>query len=147
MSSQGYARALEFHPQLSLYYILLISGLHFFALLALISLRNITHDAVLLIGAPIVVVSMIWALYRQARIMRIIWRGENQWQIGFTNGEIVEASLLASSVVWVCCVILNFEINTSSGRQRLGVVMLPGAVDDEIFRKLRVCLRKMLPEL
>lgn len=79
------------------------------------------------------------ALLRAPRsVVRVLWNAADVWSLCLRDGTTLEAQLVPGSFVHPLLTVLNFRITRW---RRVSVVIFPGRVDAEMFRKLRVKLR------
>ncbi|GMR07134.1 MAG: hypothetical protein BMS9Abin26_0136 [Gammaproteobacteria bacterium] len=145
MSSTGSATAFEIYPRTSSRFTILMSLLHLLSLAAVVSVvQTITLPGVIIISAA-VLASLYLNLLRQNRIQRILWQGDNRWQLTLTDGRELSAEILGDSIVLPYLVILNFRLPQQPMlHRRRSKVIFPDALSEEKFRQLRVCLRLMV---
>ncbi len=145
MSSTGSATAFEICPRTSPRFTILMSLLHVLSMVAVISVvQAITLPGVIIISAA-VLVSLYFSLRRQNQIHRILWQGENHWQLTMTDGRELGAEILGDSIVLPYLVVLNFRLPQQSMlHRRRSKVIFPDALSEDKFRQLRVCLRLMV---
>ncbi|MCG6971092.1 MAG: hypothetical protein LJE85_15085 [Gammaproteobacteria bacterium] len=81
-------------------------------------------------------------LFRWQSIPTMTWQSDNDWQLFTANGRYVQAQLLPTSTCQPVFVALNFRTDNSRWLDRyISVVIFADAIDQEIFRQLRVRLR------
>ncbi|MGD8594008.1 MAG: hypothetical protein PVF82_14345 [Gammaproteobacteria bacterium] len=78
----------------------------------------------------------------------LTWQADNDWQISTRTGEDVLAQLLPTSTCHPSFVALNLQTEQDNWLDRyISVVIFADAVDEEVFRQLRVRLRtRFVPE-
>ena len=78
----------------------------------------------------------------------LTWQADNDWQISTRTGEDVLAQLLPTSTCHPSFVALNFKTEQDHWLDRyISVVIFADAIDEEVFRQLRVRLRtRFVPE-
>jgi|GEM_PF-2179143 len=83
-----------------------------------------------------------WTLLRWQYVPLLTWQSDNDWHISTRNGQAVLAQLLPSSTCHGSFAALNFRTDQIRWWDRyISVVIFADAIDQEVFRQLRVRLR------
>ena len=128
-----YATPLRLEIKPSRVYLMYVAMLVGVACLSIFSL-NINAGFKIIVFIIILYASVAILLYNN-QSKTIIWKQDNCWHI---IGVDQQASILADSIVLPGVTILNFKL--SSGAKK-SIVIFFDAIDDELFRKLRVRLK------
>ena len=77
-------------------------------------------------------------LKQRAAIRQFVWGADADWTLIAGDGQAIAAKLLPSSYVQPWMTVLNFDVGQRF--RSYSVVLLPDAIDPEMFRRLRVRL-------
>jgi hypothetical protein len=139
MSSNTYAAplALEIAPSVS--FALVLACVHGAAVGVLAMLpvpAELIAVLTIIVLAHAVVAIRRHALLRAAQsVVRVLWDAQDEWRLTRRDGSTFYARLLPGSYRHPLLTVLNFKV---SYWRRTSVVILPGRVDAEAFRQLRV---------
>ena len=143
MSSQKYAAPLALEISVSWLFATILLVAHGIALILVFLIPQLPMVVSSILAAALAVhagfsVSRHALLRAQRSVVRLLWNAADVWSLTFRDGTTTEAQLLSGSFVHPILTVLNFRITRW---RRVSVVIFPGRVDAEIFRKLRVRLR------
>lgn len=143
MSSQKYAAPLALEISPSWLFAALLLGVHGVALILIFLIPQLPLEVCGVLAAALAAHAWIsvsrHALLRARRsVVRVLWTATNTWLLSLHDGTASDAQLLPGSFVHPLLTVLNFRITRW---RRVSVVIFPGRVDAEMFRKLRVKLR------
>ncbi len=83
-----------------------------------------------------------WIHLLSQPIVKIVYLGDNEWQLQHRNGQTQNANLLGSSFSGLSFVVLKFRVNGARWMlRRLSVVIIQDGIDPVSFRHLRIHLR------
>lgn len=150
MSSQKYAAPLALEIAPSWWLGALLLSVHAMTITLLFLLPDLPITLSIVLAAALAVHAgfsvLHHALLRTPRsVVRLLWNAEDVWILTLRDRTTVETQLVPGSFVHPLLTVLNFRITRW---RRAPVVIFPGRVDAEVFRKLRVRLRltKTSPE-
>ena len=141
MSSVKYATPLYLELRPSPVLAALFGLLHIGALIILfllpIPLWLSLASSSLVLYSLLVVLGRVLLLKKEA-IVRLNWGSGDEWTLHRLDGQEITARLLPTSYVHPWMVVLNFK--DENRRHRRSVVLMPGCLDRDTFRRLRVRL-------
>ena len=142
MSSPACALPLRLDYRPSRYLMLAVAGVHAAALLVLLPLPLAGWIKWLVAAAVVVQGAVIWrrhvSLSAPAAVKRLIWAGDNRWELFSADGGSREARLLPAAYIHPWLVILRF---ITEDKRRCAVILPPDSLDPDSHRRLRVQLR------
>jgi len=121
---------------------LAVAGVHGTALLVLLPLPLMWWIKALMAAAVAVQGIVIWrrhvSLSAPSAVKRLVWAGENRWELFGADGASREVRLLPAAYVHPWLVILRF---TTEDKRRCAVILPPDSLYPDSHRRLRMQLR------